>query len=299
MQGGKGSAIGTGGSGKQCRTRSEPERKRVNQAAAPQNLCRFATTLTRNNRAVGHALPTGCLCAFASVSAELKGHKVMNELARQRPRDAIQATWQAAAKTSLDFVGSLAGIIVLAPFLGLLWCLVLWTSTGPAVYRQERLGRHKQPFTVLKFRTMYLNNDDQIHRQYVTSLLSDDHAPIGGQRGLYKLENDPRVTRVGAWLRRLSLDELPQLFNVLRGEMSLVGPRPVLAWEADMFRACDHERFEVKPGLTGLWQVRGRSRLSYREQLDLDVEYVRRRTLGLDLAILFGTIPALVRRSAV
>lgn len=223
----------------------------------------------------------------------------MTELARQRPHDATRGAWQEAAKTALDFVGSLAGIVVLAPFLAVLWCLVRWTSAGPALYRQERLGRRKQPFTVLKFRTMHINNDDQIHREYVTSLLSDDEAPTGGQRGLYKLENDPRITRVGAWLRRLSLDELPQLFNVLRGEMSLVGPRPVLAWEAEMFRESDHERFEVKPGLTGLWQVSGRSRLSYREQLELDVEYVRRRSFALDLAILAGTIPALLRRSAV
>jgi lipopolysaccharide/colanic/teichoic acid biosynthesis glycosyltransferase len=142
---------------------------------------------------------------------------------------------------------------------------------------------------------MYINNDDEIHRQYVTSLLSDEKAATGGQRGLYKLEEDPRITAVGAWLRRFSLDELPQLFNVLRGEMSLVGPRPVLAWEAKMFRESDHQRFEVKPGITGLWQVSGRSRLSYREQLELDVEYVHRRSLALDLAILAGTIPALFR----
>jgi lipopolysaccharide/colanic/teichoic acid biosynthesis glycosyltransferase len=205
---------------------------------------------------------------------------------------------QTAAKRVLDVVGSLAGIIVLAPLLAVLWCLVRWTSAGPAFFRQERLGRGKRPFTLLKFRTMYVNNDDQVHRQYVTSLLSEEEAPTGGARGLYKLESDSRITGIGAWLRRLSLDELPQLFNVLRGEMSLVGPRPVLAWEAEMFSEADHRRFEVKPGITGLWQVSGRSRLSYREQLELDVEYVRRRSLGLDLAILAGTIPALFRDGA-
>jgi lipopolysaccharide/colanic/teichoic acid biosynthesis glycosyltransferase len=204
-----------------------------------------------------------------------------------------------AAKNTLDFFGSLLGIVVLAPLLALLWCLVRCTSPGPALYRQERLGRDKRPFTLLKFRTMYINNDDQIHRQYVTSLLSDDQAPTGGQRGLYKLETDPRITAVGVWLRRLSLDELPQLVNVLRGEMSLVGPRPVLAWESEMFRESVQQRFEVKPGITGLWQVRGRSRLSYREQLELDVEYVRRRSFVLDLAILAGTVPALFRRGTV
>lgn len=206
---------------------------------------------------------------------------------------------QEAAKRVLDIVGSLAGIIVLTPLLAVLWCVVRWTSAGPALYRQERLGRDKRSFTLLKFRTMYINNDDRIHRRYVTSLLSDAEAPVGGQHGLYKLEDDPRITKVGGWLRRLSLDEVPQLFNVLRGEMSLVGPRPVLAWEAEMFREPDQRRFEVKPGITGLWQVSGRSMLSYREQLALDVEYVQRRSFALDLAILASTVPALFRRGTV
>jgi lipopolysaccharide/colanic/teichoic acid biosynthesis glycosyltransferase len=218
------------------------------------------------------------------------------QLAGQRPGGTTRRARQEAAKRTLDVLGSLAGIVVLAPFLVLLWCLVRWTSPGPATYRQERLGRHKRPFTLLKFRTMRVNSDDQVHRRYVTSLLSDDQAPTGGQHGLYKLEDDPRITAVGAWLRRLSLDELPQLLNVLKGDMSLVGPRPVLAWEAEMFREADQQRFEVKPGITGLWQVSGRSRLSYREQLGLDVEYVRRRSFALDLAILAGTVPALFRR---
>ena len=208
-------------------------------------------------------------------------------------------TGQEAAKRAVDIFGSLVGIIVFAPLLSVLWCVVRWTSAGPALYRQERLGRDKRPFILLKFRTMYVNNDDKIHRQYVTSLLSDAEEPVGGQHGLYKLENDPRVTKAGARMRRFSLDELPQLFNVLRGEMSLVGPRPVLAWEAEMFRQSDQRRFEVKPGITGLWQVKGRSRLSYREQLALDVEYVHRRSLAFDLAILAGTVPALFRRGTV
>lgn len=216
----------------------------------------------------------------------------------QRPQDPEHRAGQAAAKRILDVVGSLAGIVILAPLLVLLWCLVRWTSPGPALFCQERLGRNRQSFTLLKFRTMYVNNDDQIHREYVTRLLSDGQAPTGGQRGFYKLEGDPRITVVGAWLRRLSLDELPQLFNVLRGEMSLVGPRPVLAWEADMFRESHQQRFEVKPGITGLWQVRGRSKLSYRDQLDLDVEYVHNRSFTLDLMILAGTLPALFRGGA-
>jgi lipopolysaccharide/colanic/teichoic acid biosynthesis glycosyltransferase len=223
----------------------------------------------------------------------------MTELAGKRSARITRRVGQDAVKRVLDVVGSLAGMVALSPLLVALWCMVRWTSAGPAFFRQERLGRSKRTFMLMKFRTMYINNDDQIHRQYVTSLLSEDEAPTGGERGLYKLETDPRITKVGASLRRFSLDELPQLFNVLKGEMSLVGPRPVLDWEAEMFRESDHQRFEVKPGITGLWQVSGRSRLSYREQLELDVEYVRRRSFALDLAILAGTIPALFRDGAV
>jgi lipopolysaccharide/colanic/teichoic acid biosynthesis glycosyltransferase len=215
-------------------------------------------------------------------------------------REAGKRTLDEAAKRTLDMLCSLAGIIALSPVLAVLWCLVRWTSAGPALYKQERLGRDKRPFTILKFRTMYVNNNDQIHRQYVKSLLSDDpEEQAGGQRGYYKLENDPRITTVGSWLRRLSLDELPQLFNVLKGDMSLVGPRPVLAWEAEMFRDSDNLRFGVKPGITGLWQVSGRSRLTYRDALDLDIEYVHRRSFRLDLAILISTIPALLHGGAV
>jgi lipopolysaccharide/colanic/teichoic acid biosynthesis glycosyltransferase len=215
-----------------------------------------------------------------------------------RPGTARLSRGQAAAKRALDVLVSLIAIIVLGPLLLLTWCLVRITSRGPGTFRQERLGLHKQPFTLLKFRTMHVNNDDRIHREYVAGLLSDDQPTTGGERGFYKLENDPRITPLGAWLRRTSLDELPQLFNVLKGEMSLVGPRPVLAWEAEMFPAPYHPRFEVKPGITGLWQVRGRSRLTYSEALELDIEYVRRCCFTLDLIILAGTVPALLRGDA-
>ena len=193
---------------------------------------------------------------------------------------------------------ALVAIVVLMPVLVLLVTLVRVTSAGPALFRQPRLGRGKSVFTLLKLRTMYLNNDDRIHRDYVTSLLTDDKPQAGGHRGLFKLESDPRVTPVGRWLRRTSLDELPQLLNVLKGDMSLVGPRPVLSYEAELFSPEHQRRFEVKPGITGLWQVSGRSRLSMQQALDLDAEYVRRRSLGLHLLILLRTGPALLRDGA-
>jgi lipopolysaccharide/colanic/teichoic acid biosynthesis glycosyltransferase len=189
-------------------------------------------------------------------------------------------------------------LIVLAPLLGILALLVRMDSAGPALFRQERLGRRGRPFVMLKFRSMRTDADDAVHRAYVTQLLTKEDPSAGGSQGLFKLENDPRITRVGAFLRRTSLDELPQLINVVRGEMSLVGPRPALAWEAEMYEARYRRRFEVPPGLTGLWQISGRSRLTMKDALELDLDYVRRVSLGLDLMILARTIPALLRPQA-
>jgi lipopolysaccharide/colanic/teichoic acid biosynthesis glycosyltransferase len=178
------------------------------------------------------------------------------------------------------------------------------TSTGPALFRQERLGRDMRPFTMLKLRSMYADNDDRTHRDFVTTMLSaegpeeaEEEVPARNN-ALFKLTGDPRVTPLGAWLRRTSLDELPQLINVLRGDMSLVGPRPMLPWEAQLLAAPHRRRFTVKPGITGLWQVNGRSRLSMRTALELDVEYTRRRSVLLDLSILARTVPALFRGGA-
>ena len=195
-------------------------------------------------------------------------------------------------KRVLDILVAAICLLVLTPVL--LWIAVAigTTSRGGVLFRQTRVGRFGQPFVMYKFRTMHAGCSDQIHRQYVRRLLTDDAPPVGGGRGLYKIEDDPRVTRVGRFLRRTSLDELPQLLNVLRGEMSLVGPRPALPWEHELFDDAHHERLQVQPGVTGLWQVSGRNRLTMRQGLDLDVEYVRRRSLALDLAILIKTIPA-------
>jgi len=203
---------------------------------------------------------------------------------------------QETPKRVIDVMLSLALIILAAPLLLLLGLLVRLTSPGPALFRQERLGRERQRFILLKLRTMHTGNDDRIHRDYVTNLLSAD--PAAGRSGLFKLDADPRVTRLGAWLRRTSLDELPQLINVLRGDMSLVGPRPVLPWEAELFPQPYQQRFAVKPGITGLWQVSGRSRLAMRQALELDIEYVLRRSFAFDLGILLRTVPALFRGGA-
>ena len=163
----------------------------------------------------------------------------------------------------MDMTVALVAVIVFGPLLVFLFLLVRATSPGPGFFRQARLGRAKRTFRLLKLRTMYRDNDDRIHREYVTRQLAGDRSSGDGRRGLFKLEDDPRVTPVGRWLRRTSLDELPQLLNVLKGDMSLVGPRPVLAWEAEMFSPEQQRRFDVRPGITGLWQVSGRSRLDH------------------------------------
>jgi lipopolysaccharide/colanic/teichoic acid biosynthesis glycosyltransferase len=215
----------------------------------------------------------------------------VTELA-ERKKTAAPRRGQEAAKRLIDILLSLTLIVLVSPLLLVLWCLVRWTSSGPAFFRQERVGRNMRSFTMLKLRTMYVGNHDQIHRNYVTQLLTGSEPPTSGENGLFKLEHDPRVTRIGAWLRRTSLDELPQLFNVLHGEMSLVGPRPVLPWEAELFEERYRKRFSVKPGISGLWQVSGRSRLTMREALELDIEYADRQSLALDLSIILRTVPA-------
>jgi lipopolysaccharide/colanic/teichoic acid biosynthesis glycosyltransferase len=158
-----------------------------------------------------------------------------------------------------------------------------------------RLGAEQQPFVMYKFRTMRTDADPQVHRDYIQKLMAGEAAPVDG---LYKLDHDPRITGVGKLLRRTSLDELPQLFNVLRGDMSLVGPRPMLDFEVALMPDWAAARFDVQPGLTGLWQVSGRNQLTMTEGLRYDVQYVARRTFWLDLLILGKTIPAVLGRSA-
>jgi lipopolysaccharide/colanic/teichoic acid biosynthesis glycosyltransferase len=199
-----------------------------------------------------------------------------------------------ALKRALDLTLASLLLMVLAPVMAVIAIAIRCTSPGPALFHQIRIGYRLSPFVMLKFRTMQVNNDDSIHRAYVTAMLWGQAAPAEAERSIYKLTCDPRVTSVGAFLRRSSLDELPQLLNVLRGDMSLVGPRPALPYEAELFEAKYRARFMVKPGITGLWQVSGRSTLPMRKALELDLHYVQRRTLGLDLITLVRTIPAVL-----
>jgi lipopolysaccharide/colanic/teichoic acid biosynthesis glycosyltransferase len=201
-----------------------------------------------------------------------------------------------AAKRSLDVAAALAALVALSPVLAALAAVIKYDSPGPVLFRQRRLGRDRVPFTLLKLRTMSVDASPELHQRLIAELAA---RPVDGRtRELKKLTDDPRVTRVGAVLRRWSLDELPQLVNVLVGDMSLVGPRPALEYELDFYDAAHFERFDVRPGLTGLWQVSGRAELGFREMLGLDVEYVRRRGPATDLSVLARTPTALVHKTA-
>ncbi len=199
------------------------------------------------------------------------------------------------AKRIMDVIVALVGLILLFPFMLIIGAVIWITTPGLPILVQTRIGRNERPFTMLKFRTMYVNNDDSIHREYVIKLLTESSPPHGGIEGIYKLCNDPRVTRVGGMLRRASLDELPQLFNVLKGDMSLVGPRPVLPWEVDYFAPRHRPRFQVRPGITGQSQVGGRGTLIMAQALDIDAQYVHSRSFVLDMAILVKTAAVILR----
>jgi lipopolysaccharide/colanic/teichoic acid biosynthesis glycosyltransferase len=198
-------------------------------------------------------------------------------------------------KRGIDVVASLVLLVVLAPVLALTALVVRLDSSGPVLFRQRRYGHGLAPFTILKFRTMYADASPELHRLHF-AWLAADAATVPGT--LKKVIDDPRLTRSGGILRKWSLDELPQLVNVLRGEMSLVGPRPAIGYELDHYKPGDFERFEVRPGMTGLWQVSGRSELGVREMLELDRRYVRDWSLTLDLRILARTPRAAIRGSA-
>jgi lipopolysaccharide/colanic/teichoic acid biosynthesis glycosyltransferase len=196
-------------------------------------------------------------------------------------------------KRAIDILGSTGALVAVAPLFIAIAVAVKLSSPGPVLFRQTRLGRFGAPFTFLKFRSMICANDPRIHMEYVTRFIAGavDAAPQAGQENaVYKITDDPRVTRVGRFLRRTSLDELPQLLNVLRGEMALVGPRPPIPYEFHAYDVWHRRRvLEVKPGITGLWQVNGRSRLRFDDMVRLDLAYARTWSTWLDIRILLRT----------
>lgn len=208
-------------------------------------------------------------------------------------------------KRCLDLVLAGALLVLLSPLLLLIAILIKLDSPGPVLFTQERVGARRKRvgknavwvvrnFMIYKFRSMVANADSSVHERYVRDFIEGQAQSSPLQAGIFKITSDPRVTTTGRILRKFSLDELPQLFNVLRGEMSLVGPRPVPPYEVACYRDGHHRRLAAFPGITGLWQVKGRGRVPFEEMVRLDVEYIRNASIILDLKILLSTIPAVL-----
>ena len=230
---------------------------------------------------------------------------VTTSWARVTPR----TTASLLCKQALDY--ALAGLLLLvcAPLFLVIAVLIKLTSPGPVFYVQQRVGRGGKVFPFYKFRTMKHNSDDSVHREFSRDFIRGGEVQGGGAKGnghghgngnghgastkVYKLTRDPRVTAVGQMLRRTSLDELPQLLNILRGEMSLVGPRPPVLYELEHYQEWHKGRLDVKPGLTGLWQVSGRSSVPFDEMVLLDLYYIEHRSTLMDLRIMAKTLPVM------
>ena len=203
-------------------------------------------------------------------------------------RSTPELSWELASKRMIDFVGTLFGLIFLSPLLFVVAAAIKVTSPGPVIFSQMRCGRHGKPFRMFKFRSMYTNAEQ---RRQELEVFNQMRGPV------FKLDNDPRITRLGRWLRKFSVDELPQLFNVLTGQMSLVGPRPLPTYEVENFsNPAQRRRLSVKPGITCLWQISGRNEVQdFQTWVKLDLEYIDNWSIWLDLRILFRTIPAVLR----
>jgi len=202
-------------------------------------------------------------------------------------------------KRSIDMMVSAIGLALLSPVLLTIAVAIKLTSRGPVLFRQERVGQYGRLFTVLKFRSMYTQSDNSVHKDYVMKLIRNEAHPTNAEgTGVYKLTNDRRITPLGKFLRRVSLDELPQIFNVLWGDMSLVGPRPAIPYELAAYQIWHRRRIlEAKPGITGLWQVTSRSTVKFDEMVRLDLRYATSWSLWLDLKILLMTPAAVIKGS--
>lgn len=200
--------------------------------------------------------------------------------------------WERVARRAADVLIAGSALVLLSPLMVVIAVVIRATSPGPALFKQRRIGVGGQPFSCLKFRTMRAGGDDAALRELIARELQGEDVSSGGS---WKIADDSRITGFGAFLRRISLDELPQLFNVLRGDMGVVGPRPLPDWQVDEIPREFDERFTVRPGITGLWQVSGRSTMGTLDMLRFDVRYVRERTLLGDFVILARTVPVLLR----
>lgn len=201
-----------------------------------------------------------------------------------------------ALKRLLDVLTAVLALVVLTLLLPLLALAIKLDSRGPVFFRQRRIGAGGKPFTILKFRTMYVDADDEFHRRAVAKLAAGEPTVMANGRTSFKPREDPRLTRAGRFLRDTGLDEWPQAINVLRGDMSIVGPRPAILYELQYYKEWCFKRFAVRPGITGLWQVRRHHTSDLDQAMRLDTEYVDSLSLWLDLKIILMTIPRIFLR---
>ncbi len=192
-------------------------------------------------------------------------------------------------KRVFDIFAALALLVIFGPLMIIVALAIKLFSPGPILYRQTRIGKNGKPFEMLKFRSMRLENVPDLHREYVRKLILENSAPQDLGKKTLKLESDPRITGLGKYLRRFSIDELPQFINVLRGEMSIVGPRPSLPYEFELFKDWHKKRVLVPPGITGLWQVTARNKVRFDDQVRIDLKYIQNMNLLLDLQIILMT----------
>ena len=202
-----------------------------------------------------------------------------------------------AIKRVIDFSIALILLAISMPVMAILAISIRLTSGGPVLFRQERVGENGKPFTFYKFRTMAHNADNSHHKEFMHRFIrgedvSDLTSSNDEGKKVYKMQRDPRITALGYFLRKTSLDELPQFFNVLNGTMSLVGPRPPIPYEVDAYKSWHMQRLQVRPGITGAWQVNGRSATTFDEMVEMDLAYIRNRSIWYDFKLMFQTIPA-------
>jgi lipopolysaccharide/colanic/teichoic acid biosynthesis glycosyltransferase len=245
----------------------------------------------------------------------MEEHKVLgwsaNGATTVAPLDHETKATYYVAKRTMDAAIVALSLVFILPLLVFIALLIRLDSPGPAIFRQERVGAKRRqrngqwvweeaPFTIYKFRTMHVDAKSTLHRQFIEAYIAGNEqamaqiqaAQKADDEAKYKITNDPRVTRVGKFLRKTSLDELPQLWNVLVGDMSLVGPRPPIPYEVELYQPHHHERLKTTPGMTGLWQVRGRSATSFEEMVAMDVEYIQTQSITGDLKLIIGTVTA-------
>ena len=218
--------------------------------------------------------------------------ELFNQSNTSEIKDYALAFNQSIAKLLLDYIVAIPTLIVLAPVLLLTAIMIKLESSGPILFKQKRVGLNGKIFDMYKFRSMYSDADEKIHQEQIQAYYNHEL----DEEESVKLKNDPRITKVGRVLRLYSLDEIPQLLNVLKRDMSIVGPRPVPIYEADLYKLWQSERLNSLPGITGLWQVSGRSEVSFDEQLRLDIRYIRNQSLWLNIKILLKTIPVVLSR---